>query len=173
MADDIFTSYKVTGNGHFRLLNPSLSILLFGLVGAMILVVRMERCQYIVLCVILFMLFIWIGPAFYLHYRYYLQSRYQELRLREDSLEIFENGILTFIIFKKDVETIHLFMSPALVEDEIPTRIPSAAYNYMEINTANFTVQINNLLFPDLKYLARYYFDKSPIYHKRIFANID
>jgi len=173
MTDDIFTSYKVTCNGHFRLLNVSLSILLFGLVGDLIVIIRDERSRNFMLCVIMVMLFIWIGPAFYLHYRYYLKSRYQELRLRENSLEIFENGILTFTIFKKDVETIHLFMSPALVEDKIPASAPLLAYNYMEINTANFSVQINNLLFPDLKYLARYYFDKSPIYHKRIFANID
>ena len=173
MADDIFYSYKVSGNGHFRLLNPSLSTLLFGLIAAMIFVICCERAQYIFLCAILFILFIWTGPAFYLHYRYYMKSRYQELRLRESSLEIFENGVLTFKIFKKDVECIHLFMSPALIEDEIPARAPLLAYNYMEINTANFSVQINNLLFPDLKYLARYYFDKSPIYHKRIFANID
>jgi len=173
LNDDIY-SYKVSNKDHLRLSSTSLFYLFVFLIGtcaAFIFYPRKEADLVTFTGIILLLAF--TGPAFYLHYVYFTKSQHQELRLHDDFFELFEENVLKFKIRKKDAQNIHLFMSPTYIESGIARGIPWMEYNYMEIKTSTDTIQINNLLYPDLKQLALNYFDITPIYHQSYFANIE
>jgi len=173
LNDDIY-SYKVSNKDHLRLSSTSLFYLFVYLVcacAAFIFYPRKEADFVIFIGIILLLVF--TGPAFYLHYLYFMKSQHQELRLHDDFFELFEEDVLKFKIQKKDIQNIHLFMSPTYIESGIARGVPFMEYNYMEIKTSTDTIQINNLLYPDLKHLALNFFDITPIYHQSYFANIE
>ncbi|MET4142583.1 hypothetical protein [Pedobacter sp. UYP1] len=168
-----FHSYKISNKGHLRLLSSSLFYLGAYLVCSFAaLIFYAGDSSIFAIFVGAILLLVFTGPAYYLHYKYFLRSQHQELRLHKNFMEIFENGLLKFTISKKDIQRIQIFMSPAYIAYGTTSGMPFHEHNYMEIETSNTTVQINNLLFPDLKYLAQNFFDTKPIYHESYFANI-
>lgn len=169
MNNDETHIYKVSDRRQLRMLaGPLVFVSIYLICLVIALVLNPDRVNFAI-CAGAFFLLIITGPAFYLHYSYFMKSRFQELHLHENYIEILEENKLKYTIHKKDVQGIELFAAPGYMDGGIG-RGMIGKYNYMEIKTADFTVQINNLLFPDLRWLTQNFFDISPVHHIRAFA---
>lgn len=169
MNNDETHIYKVSDKRQLRLLTVPLIYVFIYLICLVIALILDPGSVNFAICAGAIFLLIFTGPAFYLHYTYFIKSRFQELHLHENFIEIFEENKLKFTIHKKDVLSIELFAAPGYM-DGATGRGTIGKYNYMELKTVDFTVQINNLLFPDLKWLTQNFFDIHPVHRIRSFA---
>ncbi|WP_269426611.1 hypothetical protein [Pedobacter punctiformis] len=93
------------------------------------------------------------------------------IKISENLLEVYYKDKKERSITKEDIVKIDLYMSASNIEYGYSLGgYTWEEYNYAIIKTINDDILINNLLYPEIGSLNRYFQENKMSYHKRLFA---
>lgn len=110
------------------------------------------------------------APPIFLHFSYYLENKKWIVKELDHAIEIHKDDTVCLIVDQTNIISIDVYMSPTFIKYGISGHLPIEEYNYMKITTKNDTVIITNLLYPNIKQLAKKFSTIIPQFHETIFA---
>ncbi|MET4082268.1 hypothetical protein ABIB40_002226 [Pedobacter sp. UYP30] len=166
-------TYRVTLANHLRLLKN----LLFFIGGFLLTLVYFYLTNYkdfkILAIIMSIMTICWCVPSLILHYNYYEQAKDLTIIEHEEFFEVFKHQQPEIRIEKKDTIVIDLYIGTnMMLYNSNFGKFPTGEYCYAIIKTPTDTIILNNLIYPDVKYLPQRFPEVKASYHKTGFAKI-
>lgn len=163
--------YNINFKSHFRLSKTALLYTFIAAISILIVLLQNKIDTAFIVKIILAITIILNGPAFFLHFSYYLENKNWIIKEYEEVIEIYMTNEKCIKIDKNNIISIDVYMAPSFINYGTTTGLPTEDYHVVKFTIKDEEIIITNLIYQDIKKLSSKFVNIKPQFNKTIFAN--